>query len=281
MAAHPDLWRLSRAAAAELHQLFSDLPVQQSIEERVDRKGGVGQPSHRLLQVPRALQGAGQRHVQVENEEWQPAEQELTHDENQSEGSLAPTEGPLWRQASLGQSMAAGDHGGLAVDGVWTVLGEVGVGPNRHGGDQLQGCWASHLVDGAVNGKDDHRRNQETDHSEEYGEHASQPAVAGVERAVGCSDRALVPVRRPPKHGDQSQEGRLHPDQEHDADGEVDGHLDLVVHRVNDVEVALYADGCDGEDGETDEEDVEENVNLTLQNSEGHRAEERRAAYDA
>lgn len=45
----PKLRWLGQAAAPKLDQLFSDLPVQQAVEERVNCKGGVGQPGDCLL----------------------------------------------------------------------------------------------------------------------------------------------------------------------------------------------------------------------------------------
>lgn len=80
VAGGPKLRRLGQAAAPELDQFFSDLPVQQAVEERVHCKGGVGQPGDCLLQVPGAVHGASQRHLQVEDEVGQPTNQELTHD---------------------------------------------------------------------------------------------------------------------------------------------------------------------------------------------------------
>lgn len=87
---------LAEAVSPQLGQLFPDLTVQQPIEKRVDSKGGIGKPGHNNLTITGDGQDRVDGAVEVEGEEWKPAAEELTYNQDQGEGSFIPTKQAFW-----------------------------------------------------------------------------------------------------------------------------------------------------------------------------------------
>lgn len=211
--------------------------------------------------------------MEMKGKIWQPADQKLPDNEHQGESGLGATERPFTHGPAWGT--ACRDDGSLAVDGVRALL-QLTAGPRRQRPVRAGG-QAGHLVYVTVDGKDHNRRQAETRHAKEHGENPSVVTVAPVARAACGADGAPAAVGRPPERRSQPQRDGGHPHRHHHRRSQLQRHLDLVAHGVDDVVVTLHTDGCDGEDGGSYEGDVEEDVDPALRHGQLHAGQVRRA----